>query len=77
MGFKVKSKFKIKQKSTTKMKLAFLLQNLAFVKTQKHIDAIESLEKFYERYGELTEPQDKYLDIIIRNVKTLQRMKGC
>lgn len=53
----------------TKEKFSFLMENLACVKSQRHLDAIDNIYKCYKRYKDITEEQGLYLDIIINIIK--------
>jgi len=59
----------IVKKTDVKTKINYLTSNLAVVESQRHIDAIYSMERFHKRFGEVTEDQERYLDILVDNVK--------
>lgn len=59
----------VKKEMTTIRKIEYLEDNLAVLKSQRYIDVIESFGKTYKRNKTLSEDQELYLDIIVKNVK--------
>lgn len=53
-------------------KIEYLESNLAVIHSQRNIDALESIGKFYKRHKYLSDGQETYIDIIIDNVKKIR-----
>jgi hypothetical protein len=69
-------KMKSKRCSPVKQKLNFLTDNLAVIESQRHIDDIDSISRFHSKWGEITENQEKYVDILVENVQRTINNKG-